>query len=58
MPRVWMPVLKNFVDSKCAWGYMTLCIPCRAAAPKHVDLTKEVTGFPQVECELCGVRSA
>lgn len=46
-------MLKNYEDSKCVWGYMTLCENCVAKAPKHVDVGTEVLGFPAPYCELC-----
>lgn len=58
MPRIRLPILRNFADSKCAWGYITLCSRCESLAPRHVDLSKAIAGFPLMPaCELCGVRS-
>lgn len=44
---------KNYEDSKCAWGYMTLCENCITKAPEHVNTSVEVLGFPTPHCELC-----
>ena len=53
--------MKNFEDRISAWGYMTVCNTCefeglhgKKCVPLQVDLTKEVTGFPCIECEICG----
>ena len=46
----------NYPDSKCAWGYMTLCRKCQTKAPSHVDTstTIEDKSLPKTHCELCG----
>lgn len=51
--------MKNYEDSKCSFGYMTVCDPCvpkvrKSIALSHVNVDKEVKGFPIVECEVCG----
>ncbi len=54
--------MKNYEDSKCVWGYMTLCDPCfkelseqKPRDYRHVDTSKEVKGFPLGSCcEKCG----
>lgn len=44
----------NYEDSKCHYGYMTVCDICKPNAPSHVNLDKRVLGFPEVKCEMCG----
>lgn len=46
--------MKNYVDHGCSYGYMTVCIDCLEIVPHHVDVKKEVQGFPIKECEICG----
>ena len=53
--------MKNYVDNKCTYGYITLCDRCRSlirhTLPRswdHVDTSISVTGFPEVRCERCG----
>jgi len=57
--------LRNYVDSKCHWGYMTLCDRCvgemTSDARKHrmykqVDIYHCVEGFPTPSCERCGTK--
>lgn len=44
----------NYPDSKCAYGYMTLCEACVPAAPRHVDTMAPITEvYPAVKCEMC-----
>jgi hypothetical protein len=45
--------LHNYEDSKCEWGYMTVCDNCKPNAPRHVNISREVMAFPAVECEMC-----
>ena len=54
--------IKNYEDSKCAWGFKSLCTSCAEVyyqlrdrkTHKHVNTEKEVTGFPISDCEECG----
>lgn len=46
-------MLKNYEDSKCVYGYMTLCEKCTKNAPPNVNVNKEVKGFPTPQCEMC-----
>jgi hypothetical protein len=52
-----MPKMFAYPDSKCTWGYMTVCDKCLTNAPKHVDRTKPIVSPPAVGkaqiCELC-----
>lgn len=45
--------LRNYQDSKCVYGYMTLCNRCKDNAPAWVNTSVIVSGFPAVKCELC-----
>jgi hypothetical protein len=46
--------LTNYPDSKCAWGYMTLCEECKSKAPKWVDVEHPIKEYlPSDRCELC-----
>jgi hypothetical protein len=50
---------KNYEDSKCSWGYATVCEDCikNRNAPSYINTQKEVIGFPLYErCEVCGDR--
>ena len=48
-----MMAMDNHPDSKCTWGYMTLCDGCRPKAPAHVDTSTTIDGFLVVKCEIC-----
>jgi hypothetical protein len=58
--------MKNYEDSKCTWGYITLCDPCaeelkerdpRLMGYNHIHIHIEVQGFPlELNCEKCGKR--
>lgn len=45
--------MKNYLDKKCTYGYMTVCDSCKDKVPSHVDLNKVVLGFPIIKCEIC-----
>jgi len=46
--------LTNYLDSKCAWGYITLCDDCRSKAPRHVDTNHPIKDYlPADHCEIC-----
>ena len=50
--------LRHYEDSKCTWGYMTFCENCvKDTIPSHVDISKQVYGFPYVHCDRCGQRT-
>lgn len=53
-------VLTNYPDSKCTWGYMTLCDKCKSKAPRHVDIEHPIDPLkeylPSDRCEICGRR--
>lgn len=49
--------MNNYEDNKCVWGYMTICDSCKPLTPKHVNIKKEVAGFPIVQCEICKKRN-
>ena len=50
-----MRTLRNYEDSKCCYGYMSICEDCLPKAPKHVDITKELQEwYPGDTCEICG----
>lgn len=48
--------MENYPDSKCIWGYMTVCNGCIDRAPSWVDTENPITNqwYPIVECEVCG----
>lgn len=49
--------LINYPDSKCVYGYMTLCEECKPKAPAHVDIAHPIMDFmPSDRCEICGKR--
>ena len=49
--------LINYPDSKCTWGFMSLCKKCVVKAPLHVDINKPLDPtthyFPADHCEIC-----
>lgn len=46
--------MQNYPDSKCSYGYMTLCDECKKHAPKHVNTSEPIGDvFPIVRCEMC-----
>jgi hypothetical protein len=46
--------LKNYPDSKCCYGYMTICLGCINKAPRHVDTKQEIVSpLPKPQCEIC-----
>ena len=50
--------MENYPDSKCCFGYMTVCDDCRDKAPQHVNTDKPIKDwFPKIECEVCGIRN-
>lgn len=52
--------LYHYLDTKCVWGYMTLCWECvvELKFPRHVYTEKgELLGFPYVHCEVCGKKA-
>lgn len=44
---------QNYEDSNCIYGYMTICDECKEKAPRHVDTSIIVQGFPLGFCEIC-----
>jgi hypothetical protein len=47
-------VLKNYVDRKCCYGYMTLCPECRPSAPHWVETNQPINQvLPADRCEMC-----
>lgn len=52
--------MKAYPDSKCCYGYMTICDDCTPKAPSWVDISKPITNPPAVlkeqRCEICGKR--
>lgn len=54
---------RNWADSKCTYGYITLCKDCYGVVSSanrrgdrfwaHIDTTKEIPGFPVHKCEVC-----
>lgn len=52
--RVRRNMLKNYEDSKCVYGYMTVCNECKEKAPAWVNIEKEIKGYPTPKCEICG----
>ena len=63
---MWKDKFRNYEDSKCAWGYMTLCDDCARLLTsdahlsklyRHVSLYKCVEGFPTPYCERCGAKN-
>lgn len=59
MPKAYVTA-KNFEDTACAWGYITLCSKCEASVREHpefyqhirIDIT--VDSMPMNEtCEFC-----
>ena len=56
--------MKNYEDTKCAWGYITVCNKCVEKVRgkpsfKHVKFEREIKGLPTMEkCEICGRKEA
>ena len=47
-------ILRNYADSKCTWGYMTLCRDCVKDAPSHVDTVEHIKQvLPGNKCDMC-----
>lgn len=46
--------LTNYPDSKCHWGYMSLCDNCKPKAPKWVDIQHPITDnyYPSDHCDI------
>lgn len=53
--------LRNYEDSRCTWGYITLCDDCASMArrgtwppTRHINANKAIIGKPIAECcEWC-----
>jgi hypothetical protein len=58
MPKVKVPRLTNFENTKCTYGYITLCEDCQNRPPRFTKMDRPVVGFPTGSCEVCGVRDA
>lgn len=46
-----------YPDSRCTFGYMTVCPTCKPLAPPHVDTSRPLVNPPAVgkrqPCEIC-----
>lgn len=55
-------LLRNYEDTRCGWGYITLCFDCHRDAVQIEGFTgrvlsdhpKEGEVFPKGKCEHCG----
>jgi len=50
--------VKNYRDSLCIWGYITLCDSCAGNLSnrdkKHIDVDEPLDGLPLMKyCEMC-----
>ena len=50
-------VMYAYPDSKCCYGYMTICNNCKENAPHWVDISNPIINPPaegkKQRCELC-----
>ena len=56
-------MLRNFKDTKCKWGFITLCSRCvekvkarpRLISYRSIKIDTEIKDMPKMElCEICG----